>query len=188
MKENGNMARPTTKVDLMEAANSGYEELKSFIVSMTEQELSTPFDFSKDEKKKEAHWQRDKNLRDILIHLMEWHNLTLNWVASNQKGEAKPLLPKPYTWRTYGQMNVFFWKKHQNTSLDEAKELLEQSHREIMQLAEHFSNEELFSKGVFDWVGNSPLGSYFVSNTSSHYAWALKKLKAHRKNCKAGKG
>lgn len=79
-----------------------------------------------------------------------------------------------------------FLEKHQNTTLEEAKEMLERSHREIMQLAERFSNEELFAKGVFDWVGNSALGSYFVSNTSSHYAWALKKLKAHRKNCKTG--
>ena len=58
-----------------------------------------------------------------------------------------------------------------------------QSHEEMMKLAENFSNEELFSKGVYKWVGGSTLGSYFVSNTSSHYNWALKKLKAHRKNC-----
>lgn len=93
------MARPTTKSDLIEAANSGYESLMTFIDSMTEQELSTPFDFSGDEKKKEAHWQRDKNLRDVLIHLYEWHNLTLDWVPSNQKGELKPFLPKPYNWK-----------------------------------------------------------------------------------------
>ena len=180
------MARPTTKADLMEAAENNYAELKKFMESMTEQELSTPFDFSKDEKKKEAHWQRDKDLKDILVHLYEWHQLTLDWVPSNQRGEAKSFLPKPYTWKTYGQMNMFFWKKHQNTTLEEAKEMLERSHREIMQLAERFSNEELFAKGVFDWVGHSARGSYFVSNTSSHYAWALKKLKAHRKNCKTG--
>nr|WP_290438624.1 ClbS/DfsB family four-helix bundle protein [Streptococcus salivarius] len=30
----------------------------------------------------------------------------------------------------------------------------------------------------------SVLGSYFVSTTSSHYDWAMKKLKAHQKNCK----
>lgn len=82
-------------------------------------------------------------------------------------------------------MNVAFWKKHQNTSLDEAKELLQKSHCEVMRLAESFSNEELFSKGVYQWVGGSTLGSYFVSNTASHYDWAIKKLKAHRKNCAA---
>jgi len=52
-----------------------------------------------------------------------------------------------------------------------------------MKLAETFSNEELFSKGVYKWVGGSTLGSYFVSATASHYDWAMKKLKAHRKNC-----
>lgn len=39
------MARPTTKTDLMVASENNYEELKKFIASMTDQELSTPFDF-----------------------------------------------------------------------------------------------------------------------------------------------
>ena len=38
-----------------------------------------------------------------------------------------------------------FWKKHQATSLEEAKELLHNSHKEVMDLAQSFSNEELFS-------------------------------------------
>ncbi len=91
---------------------------------------------------------------------------------------------QPYNWKTYGDMNVEFWKKHQGTSLEEAKEMLEKSHNEVLCLAQTFSDEELFSKGVFEWVGGSALGSYFVSNTSSHYDWAMKKLKAHIKNCK----
>ena len=49
--------------------------------------------FSRMKKKKEAHWKRDKNLRDILIHLYEWHQLILNWVNSNQNGEEKPFIP-----------------------------------------------------------------------------------------------
>lgn len=76
-----------------------------------------------------------------------------------------------------------FGKKHQSTSLEDAKIMFQQSHNEVMKLAETFSNEELFSKGVYKWVGGSTLGSYFVSATASHYDWAMKKLKAHRKNC-----
>ena len=104
------MPRPMTKNDLMATAKENYEKLNEFISKMTEEELNTPFDFSKDEKKKEAHWKRDKNLRDVLIHLYEWHQLVLNWVHSNQKGEEKPFLPYPYNWKTYGDMNVEFWK------------------------------------------------------------------------------
>ena len=61
--------------------------------------------------------------------------------------------------------------------------MLAKSHKEVISLAETFSNEELFSKGVYKWVGGSTLGSYFVSNTASHYEWAMKKLKAHKKQC-----
>ncbi len=80
-------------------------------------------------------------------------------------------------------MNVEFWKKHQDTSLDDAKNMLKKSHAEVMKLAETFSNDELFSKDIYKWVGGSTLGSYFVSATASHYDWAIKKLKAHTKSC-----
>ena len=178
------MARPQTKENLMIAAKENFEKLNILISKMSDKELTTPFDFSKDEKKKEAHWKRDKNLRDVLIHLYEWHQLILNWVESNQKGEEKPFIPQPYNWRTYGDMNVEFWKKHQNTSLEDATRALEKSHKDVLELAEKFTNEELFSRKVYKWVGGSTLGSYFVSATSSHYDWAIKKLKAHQKNCK----
>lgn len=176
------MGRPTTKSDLISIATSNYEKMKLLISSLTEKELSTPFDFMGDDKKKEAHWRRDKNLRDVLIHLYEWHQLLLQWVQSNEKGESRPFIPEPYNWKTYGDMNIEFWKKHQNTTLEEATELLNISHEEVINLAETFSNDELFSKGVYKWVGGSTLGSYFVSATASHYDWAIRKLKAHQRN------
>ena len=178
-----NMSRPVTKSELLNAAVKKYEEMNKLISTLSEKELETSFDFTKMKSRKEAHWGRDKNLRDILIHLYEWHQLLLNWVSSNEKGEEAPYIPAPYNWRTYGEMNVAFWKKHQDTTLEEAKQMLEKSHREVMALAERLTNEELFTKGAFKWTGGNMLGSYFVSDTSSHYNWAMKKLKAHRKSC-----
>ena len=110
------MARPTTKADLLTAAAENYEKLNVMIDGMTEKELDTPFDFSASAKK-EAHWKRDKNLRDILVHLYEWHQLLLTWVHANLRGDNWPFIPKPYNWKTYGDMNVAFWKKHQETTL-----------------------------------------------------------------------
>ena len=179
------MPRPRTKEELVLASKENYEKLNHFISKLSEEELQTPFDFSKDQKKKEAHWKRDKNLRDVLIHLYEWHQLLLTWIHSNQKDHERPFLPEPYNWKTYGEMNVAFWKKHQRTSLEEATKLLNQSHKEVLELMEGFSNDELFTKGVYKWTGGTSLGSYFVSATSSHYDWALKKLKAHQRNCKS---
>lgn len=74
-------------------------------------------------------------------------------------------------------MNIELWKNHQDTPLQKAKELFEKSHSQVMKLIENFSNEELFIKSYFSWTWTTSLGAYCVSATSSHYDWALKKLK-----------
>lgn len=50
------MSRPTTKAGLMIATTENYRKLSTFISGLTEKKLSTDFDFSADEKRKEAHW------------------------------------------------------------------------------------------------------------------------------------
>jgi len=60
------MPRPRTKEDLMIAAKENYDKLNVLIAKLSDEELNTPFDFSSDEKKKEAHWKRDKNLKGKL--------------------------------------------------------------------------------------------------------------------------
>lgn len=177
------MSRARNKDDLIKSAKEQYQKLNELIASLTEKELATAFDFSADPKKTEWHWSRDKNLRDIYIHLHEWHRLLLNWIRANEKGENKPFIPEPYTWKTYGDMNVEFWQKHQKTSLNEAKKLFEKSHAEVFELLDKYTNEQLFGRGAYPWV-NTDLGSYFVGVMPSHYDWAMKKLKAHRKNCR----
>ena len=180
------MPRARTKADLLKFAAENYEKLTDLISRMTEAQLNTPFDFSDEPNKKEAHWSRDKNVRDVLIHLYEWHKLMIAFVennAGNGKDEkpAVTFLPPEYSWKTYGAMNVAFWEKHQTTSLENAKELLCESHRKVISLIEKYSNEELFTKKYFGWTGGTDLGSYFASATASHYDWAIKKIKAHCK-------
>jgi len=176
------MPRPTTKLELAELANKKFQEVFALIKAMPIEEQEASFSFGDDIKQKEAHWKRDKNLRDILIHLYEWHQLLLRWIESNQNGVSKPFLPEPYTWRTYGDMNIELWKQHQSTSYVEAESLLKNSHSKAKELLGAFNDEELFAKKHFSWTGTTFLGSYFVSSTSSHYEWAIKKIKAHRKS------
>lgn len=177
------MARPTTKKDLVISAEAQFKKLWDLINSMTEGEQIQTFTFDA-ENEKEAHWKRDRNIRDILIHLYEWQQLLLNWTDSNMSGVTKPFLLAPYNWKTYGDMNIEFWKNHQKTPYDESKKMLNESHYNVLKLIERFSNEELFEKGRFDWTGGTTLGSYCVSVTSSHYDWAMKKIKKHIKTLK----
>lgn len=176
------MPRARNKEDLIKASKEQYDKLVNLINSLSEKELNSEFDFSGDPKKTERHWGRDKNLRDIYIHLYEWHQLLLNWIKANEDGDEKPFIPEPYSWKTYGDMNCEFWGKHQKTSLGDAKKLFEKSHAEVLALTEKYTNNQLFDRGVYAWVKTN-LGSYFVSVMPSHYEWAMKKLKAHQKNC-----
>ncbi|MDR3346784.1 MAG: ClbS/DfsB family four-helix bundle protein [Campylobacteraceae bacterium] len=181
------MSRPTTKQDLIEAASTQFDKIWKMIGRMSEVEQNAPFDFDENflQKQKAAHWVRDKNLRDVLIHLYEWHQLLLNWVKSNQNKEAKAFLPAPYNWKTYPQMNVWFWEKHQSTTYAKSQKMLKDSHAEVMALIETLSNDELFAKNHFSWTGTSTLGSYCVSTTSSHYDWAITKIKQYIKSYKS---
>ena len=161
------MPRPTTKADLIQAANDQFAKLWTLIDEMSDEEKSADI----------VPNERDKNVRDVLVHLYEWHCLLLNWIQTNTNGKPAPFLPAPYNWKTYPQMNVAFWEKHQNTSYTDAETMLKKTHKEVMALIETFSNEALFSKGTFDWTGTTTLGSYCVSATSSHYDWAIKDIK-----------
>ena len=44
--------------------------------------------------------------------------------------------------------------------------------------ASELKKRKTFNAGL---LGTTNLGAYFISTTISHYNWALKKLKAHRK-------
>jgi len=169
------MPRPTTKADLIQAANEQFAKLWTLIDEMSDEEKRTDI----------VPNERDKNVRDVLVHLYEWHCLLLNWIRSNTNRNPAPFLPAPYNWKTYPQMNVAFWEKHQSTSYADAETMLKKTHKEVMALIETFSNEALFSKGTFDWTGTTTLGSYCVSATSSHYDWAIKDIKKALKKYRA---
>lgn len=97
------MPRPRNKEDLLMAANDNFEKLFALIDGMTQVEKDTPFDFSMDEKKTEAHWKRDKNVRDVLAHLYEWHQLLIHFVDENEKGKIHYFYPNHTPGKHMGQ-------------------------------------------------------------------------------------
>ena len=167
------MARATTKTDLLTAAQEQFDVLWALVNSMNPEDQQRAFLFE----------DRDKNLRDVLAHLTQWHQMMISWHQIGTLEGGSPVVPgEGYTWRTLPGLNQEIWEKYQNTSLEESKNLLQKSHLKVMALIESHSNEELFSKNVYKWTKSTTLGAYFVSSTSSHYDWAIKKI---RKQIKA---
>lgn len=167
------MSRPKNKDELLQASSDLYQKLTTLIYQLSLEQMQGSFCFD----------DRDKNIRDVIIHLYEWHQLLLKWVNANQLGMKQSFLPKPYNWKTYQKLNIEFFNKHQKTSLDYAMKLINQSHVDVIAMINLFSNDQLFTKKYYDWTGTTSLGSYCVSATSSHYVWAINKIKKYIKMC-----
>lgn len=163
------MPRPTTKLQLQQTAQANFEKLFALTDCIPPHAQEEPF----------AYNERDESLKDVLVHLCEWQILLLTFIRTNlnKTSDFIPFLPPPYNFRTYPQMNRAIKQKHSNTSLKSAKALLYKSHTESMELLATLDSQTLFVKKHYKWCGSTSLGSYCVSATSSHYAWAIQCIK-----------
>ncbi|AXI08353.1 ClbS/DfsB family four-helix bundle protein [Oceanobacillus sp. 143] len=165
------MPRPKTKSELIAVNDEKFTELMALVNSIPANHLESEFPFE----------DRDRNIRDVLTHLHEWHLMMEKWYTEGMAGE-KPIMPAPgYTWRTLPDLNKVIWKKYQETSLTNAIKKLNESHLRMMELINKHDNDELFTKKYYRWTKTTSLGTYFIANTSSHYEWAMKKIKRFKK-------
>lgn len=121
MINNNDYGKSNDKGDLITSANGQFDKMWKLIDSMSEERQKAAFADEMATAGKETHWSRDRNLRDVLVYLYEWHQLLLRWIKAKLDGGYKTVLPEPYNWNTYPAMNVEFWKKHQSTPLTQAK-------------------------------------------------------------------
>jgi hypothetical protein len=106
------------------------------------------------------------------------------FVKNIREGHQRDYLPDEYR-KNYHEMDKMLVEKHQNTSLDEAKTLLAQTHQEMLGLVKSFDDNQLFSRGVFKCTYTTTMAAYFESVTTSPYSQATKILKTHAKTSKA---
>ncbi|MDM1384421.1 ClbS/DfsB family four-helix bundle protein [Myroides marinus] len=161
------MSRPTNKTDLLALSSNLYDKLVSTIESLDKTRLNEDF----------TTISLNKNVRDVLMHLHEWHIMFLSWYEVGMAG-GKPIMPAVgYSWKTTPELNIAINQKHQNISALESIDKFKESHLKVIQIIKQHSDEELFEKKRYTWTGSTSLGAYLISATSSHYDWALKFLK-----------
>jgi hypothetical protein len=166
------MGRPQTRAELLDAGAASFSELMALIDSLPATRRDAEFAFE----------DRDRNVRDVLVHLHEWHLLLLAWAETNLAGGSVAFLPNGYTWTSYGGLNVTFRDQHAQTTLGEAIALVTSSRERVRALIESLTDEELFTKKHFPWTGTTSLGAYCISATSSHDEWAKKKIRKHARS------
>ena len=161
------MPKPTSKTTLLEASQANYSKLLQFLDSLTETQLENDF----------PEGTMNRNVRDVLGHLHHWHLLMIDWHTQGMKGVHPEMPAKGYTWKMTPQLNRNIWKQCQSISYDNMRHLLHASYENVQTIIQSHTDEELFEKKRYPWTGSTSLGAYLISNTSSHYHWALQLIK-----------
>ncbi|WP_341320172.1 ClbS/DfsB family four-helix bundle protein [Solibacillus sp. FSL H8-0523] len=124
---------------------------------------------------------RDRNFRDVLMHLYEWHAMLERWYKEGMSGDT-PSMPAPgYQWRTLQKLNYQIWINYQDVTLTQAMKRVKLSHQRIVKLIEMHTYDEIMTKKMYKWTKTSNLYSYFAANTVDHYNWAIQKCTAIEK-------
>nr|WP_205831588.1 ClbS/DfsB family four-helix bundle protein [Bacillus sp. RO2] len=126
--------------------------------------------------------ERNKNFRDVIIHLYEWHAMLERWYREGMAGDT-PSMPAPgYKFSKIGLLNMRRWENYQDVTLNQAMKKLKLSHERVMELIRSHTNEEIMTKKHYKWTKTSNLYSYFAANTSDHYIWGIKKCEGIAKS------
>jgi hypothetical protein len=117
------------------------------------------------------------SVKDILAHLADWEQRFIGWYQAGKRGET-PVTPAPgLHWGQLPILNQQWYEKHMDETLDEVMEQYEASYRQILDLVEDMSEEEIFTPGYYGWTGVKPLLNWINANTASHYNWARRNIR-----------
>lgn len=161
------MSRPKNKEELLHLSRQKFEDLNALINSLSEEGRDKEF----------PEGTMNRNIRDVLGHLNQWHVMLLEWYEAGMQDKKPDIPAKGYTWKDTPALNKKIWEGNLNTNLAETRKKFEKSHFDVHAIIERHSNDELFDKMKYKWTGSTSLGAYLVSATSSHYDWAIKLIK-----------
>ena len=171
------MPKPASKQELLIANEEAFVNMLELIDSLAADERERKFPFQ----------HRDRNLRDVLAHLLEWQNMFFEWYKVGMSGGEPDMPAQGYSWKATPELNQQIWKNYQSQSLRLVRKNLKASHARLQQLVQKHSERELFTRRLYPWTGATSLGVYLTSAGWSHYRWATKLIRKFGKHVAANR-
>ena len=159
------MPRPTTKPQLLEAMQSEHAALDKVLAALTPEQMTAVSPVTK--------W----SIKDVLAHLTAWEQMCLGWYQAGQRGQTPCLPAEGFNWAQLPALNKQIYAAHHTRPLAEIQQQYRASYRRMLKAVEALSEEELFTPRLYPWTNKNALAAYFISATSSHYAWARKEVR-----------
>ena len=147
------MGRPTTKAELIAAADSEFDRLWTAVdaVPISERERAGACDA----------W----SVKDLLAHLHAWQEMALSWEKAGSAGENPPIPAEGYSFAETPALNEVIHQRTRDDAWDDVVARLHATHAGLLAVIEAYSEEDLFTKRRFAWTRSTSVGSYMVSAT-----------------------
>lgn len=165
------MAVPQTKVELLNAMESGFAKLLSELASIPET-LATTTDM-------EGHAKgTTMSVKDLVAYLTGWGELVLKWNRLRAAGEEPDFPETGYKWNELGKLAAKFYRDYDSLSYVQLLLRFETTHQELMSLVNSLDDDALYGR---PWYGKWSMGRMIQFNTASPYANARSRLRKWKK-------
>jgi hypothetical protein len=159
------MSKPATKAQLLTECQKEYDALEKLIEPLSVEQMTQPGAMGK--------W----SVKDVLAHLYEWQQMFFGWYEAGLRGEVPATPGRGYKWNQLPALNHEIYRIYQPIPLEDIFEKFRAAHKQMMQLTQDLSEEDLFAPGCFAWMGKHNLATFINANAGSHYRWARTGLK-----------
>ncbi|MCB1138192.1 MAG: ClbS/DfsB family four-helix bundle protein [Leptospiraceae bacterium] len=158
------------KADFLNTSEKEWKQFLSLLEGLTEPELL-----------ENGVWGENWNIRDMMAHIHEWHNMVLKWHSEGQKGSVE--MPAPgYKWSETPRLNHDIYEEYRSLPHAEAEKRMKATHAKLRKLAESLTEKQLLEPAQFAWCGKNAITTYLAAAIISHYRWGQKKIKDWQKS------
>jgi hypothetical protein len=158
------MPKPTTREELVNEIMSERAKLEALLKTIPPDVFAS--------KKVAGEW----TAKDVISHVISWEQMVILWVTSGYAGKTIPVPAEGFKWSDLPALNDKIYREHKNEPVDEVMDKFQKSYKQIMNLLNSISEQDLFTPGLHKWQNKNMLAAYFKSSTSSHYLWARKEI------------
>lgn len=170
MSHHDQMARPTNKADLVEAAKEEFQRLWETVETVPSAYRESPGACE------------DWSVKDLLSHLHAWQEMALRWESEGSTGEQPAVPAEGFTFAETPALNQAIFERTRDHGWDAVVADLNATHGALLAVIDGYDNEDLFTKKRYAWTRSTSVGVYMVSATSSHYLWASKLIRKYAKS------
>jgi hypothetical protein len=117
------------------------------------------------------------SVKDILMHLVAWEKLLLDWYHAGIQGSHPVITPVGMSKKAIDALNQEIYEKNRRLRLDAVLSDFRTSYQQTLTTIKAIPEDDMFIHGRFEWTGRLTLADYITGNTCNHYAWAKRMIR-----------